>query len=66
MRIDIHRATNLLYTHAKDIELVFRKAVREAVLEHKRANNPIAIWRDGKVVILQPDEIVIDDEEEEE
>jgi hypothetical protein len=65
MRIDIHRTKDLLYTHAKDIELVFRKAVREAVLEHKRANNPIATWRDGQVVILQPDEIVIDNEPEE-
>ena len=65
MKIDIYQTKDLLFTHAKDIELVFRKAVREAVLEHKRANNPIATWRDGQVVILQPDEIVIDTEPEE-
>jgi hypothetical protein len=34
-----------------------RRAVREAVLEHKRLGNPIAVWREGRVVWLQPDEI---------
>ena len=33
------------------------RAVREAVEQHRRAGNPIAIWRDGKVVWLQPEEI---------
>lgn len=33
------------------------RAVREAVLAHKRAGNPIAVWRDGQVVWLQPEEI---------
>ena len=32
-------------------------AVREAVARHKRLGNPIAIWRDGRVVWLSPDEI---------
>jgi ABC-type proline/glycine betaine transport system ATPase subunit len=26
---------------------------------HKRLGNPIAIWKDGKVVIVPPEEIVI-------
>jgi hypothetical protein len=34
-----------------------RRAVREALLEHKRLGNPIAVWREGRVVWLQPDEI---------
>jgi len=37
-------------------------AVREAVLEHKRLGNPIAVWRDGRVVWLQPDEIVVEED----
>jgi isoaspartyl peptidase/L-asparaginase-like protein (Ntn-hydrolase superfamily) len=36
-----------------------QRAVREALEKHKRAGNPIAISRDGKVVILQPDEIKV-------
>lgn len=37
-------------------------AVREALLDHKRAGNPVAIWRDGKVVIVPPEEIDLYDE----
>jgi predicted ABC-type ATPase len=40
-----------------------RAAVRTAILEHKRNNNPICTWRDGKVVWIQPDDIVVDDED---
>ena len=32
-------------------------AVEEAIRDHKRAGNPIAEWRDGKVVIVPPEEI---------
>ena len=34
-----------------------RRAVREALLEHKRLGNPVAVWREGCVVWLTPDEI---------
>jgi hypothetical protein len=35
-------------------------AVREALLRHKRLGNPVAVWQDGHVVWLQPDEIPTD------
>lgn len=31
------------------------EAVREAIAEHHRAGNPVAIWRDGRIVMLYPD-----------
>lgn len=34
-------------------------AVREALLDHKRAGNPVAIWEDGKVKIVPPEEIIL-------
>lgn len=37
-----------------------KEAVREALLDHKRAGNPVAVWRDGKVVIVPPGEIDVD------
>jgi hypothetical protein len=40
-----------------------RQAVREAVLMHKRLGNPVADWRDGKVVWVQPEDIVLPEEE---
>lgn len=32
-------------------------AVRAALREHKQAGNPVATWRDGKVVLLPPEQI---------
>ena len=45
--------------HAIDIGKVLQRAVNHALLMHKRLGNPIATWKDGKVVIVPPEEIVI-------
>lgn len=34
-----------------------REAVREALLRHKQLGNPVAVWEDGRVVWLSPEEI---------
>ena len=39
-----------------------KEAVREALLRHKKLGNPIAVWRDGRVVWLGPEEIPTDGE----
>lgn len=31
--------------------------VQAAIRDHKRAGNPIAEWRDGRVVVVPPEEI---------
>ncbi|MDY6804938.1 MAG: hypothetical protein SXA11_14180 [Cyanobacteriota bacterium] len=36
------------------------KAVNNAVLQHKQNRNPIATWREGKVVWIPPEEIAIE------
>lgn len=41
------------------IERALARAVREALIDHKRAGNPVAAWRDGQVVEIQPEDIVI-------
>ena len=33
------------------------RAVEEAIQDHKRAGNPIAVWKDGRVVLIPPEEI---------
>lgn len=38
-----------------------RRAVRAALLEHKRAGNPVASWKDGKVVIIPAEEIQVEE-----
>ena len=51
-----------LAEQAEAIELILQEGVRQALLIHKRLGNPIAIWKDGKVVIVPPEEIVISPE----
>ena len=43
--------------YSEEINKAYERAVREALLMHKRAGNPVPIERDGKLVWLQPDEI---------
>jgi hypothetical protein len=38
-------------------ERAVRRLVRAAVLEHKRAGNPVCELQDGKVVWIQPEDI---------
>jgi phosphotransacetylase len=40
-------------------EMAFKEAVAEAIAEHKRQGNPIAVWRNGKAVWIPPEEIVV-------
>ena len=39
------------------IQRALARAVRDAVMRHKRLGNPIAAWRDGQVVWIQPEDI---------
>lgn len=39
------------------VEGALRAAVRDALIRHKAAGNPVAVWRNGKVVLLRPEEI---------
>jgi hypothetical protein len=34
-----------------------RAAVRDALAAHKRAGNPVAVWEDGRAVVIQAHDI---------
>jgi len=34
-----------------------REAVRETLADHKARGNSVVVWRDGRVVMLPPEEI---------
>lgn len=51
----------LFVRYRDEISKACERAVREALIKHKNAGNSVAVSRDGKVVILQPDEIEIDE-----
>ena len=57
-------SVNLLVERGEEVDRAIIKAVRDALLKHKRANNPVAVWRDGKVTLLSPDEITIASEDD--
>ena len=43
---------------AREITLhAMKQATMEALLQHKQAGNPIVVYQDGEMVILQPEEI---------
>jgi hypothetical protein len=50
---------DLFVKHRDEITPAYQRAVREALLRHKKAGDSIAVSQDGKVVILQPEEIDI-------
>ncbi len=37
------------------------RGIREALLQHKMAGNPIVVWRDGQIVWIPPEEICVDE-----
>lgn len=47
----------VLSPRMREISRKVNQAVREALLDHHRAGNPVAIWQDGKVVIVPPSKI---------
>jgi hypothetical protein len=53
----VKNAQDLFVRYSDEMSKACERAVRDALLKHKLAGNPIAVSRDGKVVILQPDEI---------
>ncbi len=50
---DGHR--DLFDRHCDEILPAYLRAVREALLKHKRNGNYVVTSKDGEVVILQPD-----------
>jgi hypothetical protein len=54
---DADRALNERVGNVPRILEAMNQAVREALLDHKRAGNPVAIWRNEQVVWIQPEDI---------
>ncbi len=50
------------FTDDQAVESALNRAVREAVLRHKKLGESVAVWRDGRVVFVPPEEIVVDEE----
>ena len=44
-------------------EEALKKAVAETIADHKRAGDPIVIWRDGEIVQIPPEQIEVREEQ---
>ena len=51
-----------LFEDGRAIDDALREAARDARRFHKALGNPMATWRDGEVVWVQPEGIRVDDE----
>jgi len=53
----------LFVTHSEDADKAFSKAVRQELLRRKKLGHSASAWRDGKVVIVPPEEIPVEDDQ---
>ena len=57
MRIKTDNLKDLLIAEEKAVDEAVERAVRHALLTHKRAGNPVATWEKGKVVMIPAEKI---------
>lgn len=57
---DKHTGPQKLSDETKTIEHAMRRAVRHALLTHKRAGNTVAAWKDGRVVLVEAEKISVE------
>ena len=60
MKIENNTHKNLFTENRERIKETLQQALQHALLMHKRAGNPIASWQNGKVVIIQPEDIIVE------
>ena len=51
-----------LFEDGRAIDNALQEAARDARRLHKALGNPMATWRDGRVVWVQPEDIQVDHE----
>jgi hypothetical protein len=59
---DIEVSLDELFEDGRAIDEALREAARDARRFHKAIGNPMATWKDGRVVWVQPEDIRIEDD----
>ena len=49
-----------LFADGRRLDYLAKEAVRDALRQHKRLGQSVAVWRDGKVVTVAPEDIPVD------
>jgi len=55
-------SSKAILVQAEKIEAAVQAAVRDALIQHKRAGNPIVVWENNQVVWIPAEQIEIPDE----
>jgi len=63
MKTDRREDIGELFRQGEPIDRAVRMAARDAVALHKRMDQPMPVWRDGKTVWIPPEEIEIPPED---
>jgi hypothetical protein len=59
---DVKRSIEEIFEDGQAIDDALKEAARDARRFHKAIGNPMATWADGRVVWVQPEDIVVDDD----
>jgi hypothetical protein len=59
---DVKRSIEEIFEDGRAIDEALKEAARDARRFHKGIGNPMATWADGRVVWVQPEDIVVDDD----
>ncbi len=60
MKAERTAAKKIKVVQGRPVTKALHRAVRHALLEHKRAGNTVAAWREGRVVLIPAAEIVVE------
>ena len=63
---NMERTIKELFENGRAIDEALKEGARDARRLHKALGNPMATWKDGQVVWIQPEDIKIDDDGERE
>jgi hypothetical protein len=66
MQEKVKKEIGTLFNDREGMDRALAGAVRQALLQHKKMGNPVATWRDGKVVWIAPEDIEVSEDSEKE
>ena len=52
-----------LFRDEKEIDSALRNAIQQPLMQHKKAGNTVAEWRDCKVGLIMPEAIVVEEKQ---
>lgn len=60
IKVRSQKSGRLISDNRQAIKVAISRGISDALMQHKRAGNTVAVWRGGQVVLLQPEEILIE------